>query len=97
MSVTELYESYASGKITRGAFIRRLVGFGMTLPVATAYAAALARSDTARADLLPPESPPASGLYDSAPAYGLYDDAPAYGLYDSAPAYGLYDLYPPGS
>jgi hypothetical protein len=49
MTVTELYEAYAEGKITRGAFIRRLAGFGMSVTVAAAYADALARPATARA------------------------------------------------
>jgi hypothetical protein len=41
MSMDELYESYAAGKLARGAFIRRLVAFGISLPVAAAYAAAI--------------------------------------------------------
>jgi hypothetical protein len=49
MTVTELYEAYAEGKITRGAFIRRLAGFGMSVTVAAAYADALARPATAGA------------------------------------------------
>lgn len=49
MTVPELYEAYADGKITRGAFVRRLVGFGMSAAVAVAYADALARPSTARA------------------------------------------------
>jgi hypothetical protein len=43
VSVTELYDAFASGKITRGAFIRRLVAFGMSASVAAAYANTLAR------------------------------------------------------
>jgi hypothetical protein len=50
MTVTELYEAYADGKITRGAFIRRLAGLGMSVGVAAAYADALARPSAARAD-----------------------------------------------
>jgi len=76
VSVTELYEAYASGSITRGAFIRRLVGFGMTVPVATAYAAAVARPDAALAGV---GDPPAFGLY------GLYGTNNLYGLYDIYP------------
>jgi hypothetical protein len=49
MTVTDLYEAYAGGKITRGAFIRRLAGFGMSVTVAAAYADAIARPSTARA------------------------------------------------
>jgi hypothetical protein len=49
MTVPELYEAYAEGKITRGALIRRLAAFGMSLAVAVAYADALARPSTARA------------------------------------------------
>jgi hypothetical protein len=41
MSMDELYRNYTDGKITRGGFIRRLVAFGISLPVAAAYAAAL--------------------------------------------------------
>jgi hypothetical protein len=47
MSVTELYEAYVDGKITRGAFIRRMVGFGMSVTVAAAYAGAVAKSGRA--------------------------------------------------
>jgi hypothetical protein len=39
--MSELYEAFIDGKLPRGAFIRRLVGFGVSLPVAAAYAAAL--------------------------------------------------------
>jgi hypothetical protein len=41
MSMSELYEAYIDGRVTRGAFIRRLVGFGISVPVAAAYAAAI--------------------------------------------------------
>jgi hypothetical protein len=57
MTVPELYEAYAQGKITRGAFIRRLTGFGMTVAVAAAYADSLARPASARAFS-------SSGVYD---------------------------------
>jgi hypothetical protein len=50
LSVTELYDAYASGKITRGAFIRRLTVFGMSASIAVAYANALARPSAARAE-----------------------------------------------
>lgn len=50
MSVTELYDAYASGKITRGAFVRRLTAFGMSASIAVAYANALARPSAARAE-----------------------------------------------
>ncbi len=50
MTVTDLYDAYAGGRITRGAFIRRLAGFGMSVAVAAAYADALARPSTARAE-----------------------------------------------
>ena len=49
MTVTELYDAYAEGKVTRGAFIRRLAAFGMAVPIAAAYADALARPANARA------------------------------------------------
>jgi hypothetical protein len=39
--MSELYEAFIDGRITRGAFIRRLVAFGVAVPVASAYAAAL--------------------------------------------------------
>ena len=48
MSMSELYEAYVDGRITRGAFIRRLVAFGISVPVAAAYAGAM-KPDTARA------------------------------------------------
>jgi hypothetical protein len=60
MTVTELYESYAEGKITRGAFVRRLAGFGMSITVAAAYADSLARPSSARAADRESES----GVYD---------------------------------
>jgi hypothetical protein len=41
MSMSELYEAYVDGRVTRGAFIRRLVAFGISMPVAAAYASAL--------------------------------------------------------
>jgi hypothetical protein len=41
VSMSDLYESFIDGRITRGAFIRRLVGFGISVPVAAAYAAAI--------------------------------------------------------
>lgn len=41
MSMPELYEAFIDGRITRGAFIRRLVAFGISVPVAAAYAAAI--------------------------------------------------------
>lgn len=50
MTVPELYDAYADGRITRGAFVRRLVGFGMSAAVAAAYADSLARPSTARAE-----------------------------------------------
>jgi hypothetical protein len=53
VTVTELYEAYAGGKITRGAFIRRLAAFGMSVPIAVAYADSLARPSSARAADLP--------------------------------------------
>jgi hypothetical protein len=37
----ELYEAFIDGRVTRGAFIRRLVAFGISVPVAAAYAAAI--------------------------------------------------------
>jgi hypothetical protein len=39
--MTELYEAYTDGRITRGAFVRRLVAFGISIPVAAAYASAI--------------------------------------------------------
>jgi hypothetical protein len=59
MSMDELYESYAAGKLARGAFIRRLVGFGISLPVAAAYAAAI-NPGTAHAAGKPGTVPPAN-------------------------------------
>jgi hypothetical protein len=53
MTVTELYEKYAEGKITRGAFIRRMVGFGMTAGLAAAYADAIAKPALAASRLTP--------------------------------------------
>jgi hypothetical protein len=41
VSMSEVYEAFIDGRMPRGAFIRRLVGFGVSLPVAAAYAAAL--------------------------------------------------------
>jgi hypothetical protein len=60
MTVTDLYQSYSEGRITRGAFVRRLAGFGMSVAVAAAYADALARPSSARADDLPSDG----GQYD---------------------------------
>jgi hypothetical protein len=60
MTVPELYDAYAQGRITRGAFIRRLAGFGMAIPVAVAYADSLARPASARAE----GTDSGSGLYD---------------------------------
>jgi hypothetical protein len=60
MTVPELYEAYAEGKITRGAFIRRLTGFGMSLAVAAAYADSLVRPSNARAA----DAQSAAGVYD---------------------------------
>lgn len=37
----ELYEAYAAGRIGRRTFIARLVGFGMSAAVATAYASSV--------------------------------------------------------
>ena len=48
MSMSELYEGFVDGTVTRGAFIRRLVAFGVSVPVAAAYAAAI-KPGTARA------------------------------------------------
>jgi hypothetical protein len=67
MTVTDLYEAYAGGRITRGAFIRRLAGFGMSVAVAAAYADALARPSTARAD------GPGAGYSDYYNFYSYYD------------------------
>jgi hypothetical protein len=66
MTVPELYEAYADGTITRGAFIRRLAGFGMTVAVAAAYADSLARPSSARAD-----DASNAGLYDYYDYYSL--------------------------
>lgn len=41
MSLSELHQAFVARRISRGAFIRRLIGFGMSLPVAGAYALAL--------------------------------------------------------
>ena len=58
MSMPELYEAFVDGRVTRGAFIRRLVAFGISLPVAAAYAAAI-KPDRAYA-----EGEAAPDLYD---------------------------------
>jgi hypothetical protein len=50
VSMSELYESFIDGRITRGAFIRRLVAFGVAVPVASAYAAALRPGSASAAD-----------------------------------------------
>lgn len=72
MTVTDLYEAYAGGRITRGAFIRRLAGFGMSVAVAAAYADALARPEIARAE------GPGSGYGDY---YGFHDYYDLYAPY----------------
>ena len=77
MSVTELFDAYSSGKITRGAFIRRLAAFGMSVPVAAAYAGALARPSAARAEV-------GTGQPDLYPLYDMYDHP---NLYDHPDLY----------
>ena len=47
MSMPELYEAFIDGRITRGAFVRRLVAFGVSASVASAYAAAIRPSSAA--------------------------------------------------
>jgi hypothetical protein len=68
VTVTELYENYAGGKITRGAFIRRMVGFGMSAGLAAAYADALAQP--ARAATLQPGTDYYEDFYEE--YYGSY-------------------------
>jgi len=41
VTVSDLCDEYQNGRINRGAFIRRLMGFGVAMPVAAAYASAL--------------------------------------------------------
>ena len=67
MSPAELYEAYTAGGISRRAFVRRLVAFGVTAAVATAYADSA--SATGRGV---PEGPFPPGLYDDLYLY-LYD------------------------
>ena len=43
MSQRELIDAYVEGRISRRAFIRRLVGTGIALSAAATYAAALSR------------------------------------------------------
>lgn len=48
MAISDLFDTYASGGITRGAFIRRLGAFGISAAVAAAYANTLG-AEAARA------------------------------------------------
>jgi hypothetical protein len=56
VTVSDLCDEYQNGRINRGAFIRRLMGFGVAMPVAAAYASALIGATAADASST-------SGLY----------------------------------
>lgn len=66
MTVSDLCDEYQNGRINRGAFIRRLMGFGVAMPVAAAYASALIGATAADAS-------GATSLYG---LYGLYGQYP---------------------
>jgi hypothetical protein len=64
VSMPELYEAFVDGRVSRGAFIRRLVAFGISVPVAAAYAAAIKPDRASAADA---EIPDLYDLYHGPP------------------------------
>lgn len=72
MDPAELYEAYASGGISRRAFVARLTAFGVTAAVAAAYANTVAAEE-------PGLAPGAGGYVDHGDLYALYN---LYDLYD---------------
>jgi hypothetical protein len=74
MDPAELYEAYASGGISRRAFVARLTAFGVTAAVAAAYANTVAAEEPVAG--IAPSTVGANG--DLYALYDLYDPGDLY-------------------